>query len=339
MNRLISVIVPVYNVEKYLNKCVESIVNQTYTNLEIILVDDGSPDNCPQMCDEWAEKDSRIKVIHKENGGASDSRNAALDIAKGDYITFVDADDYISYECVEILLKALLENNCDMAAARYIEIKNGITKEKVYSKNTFIFNEVDYWKYYYINRFSRWDISAGIIAVWNKIYKKEVFEDIRFPIGRISEDAFIAHEIASKCDRIAYVDKPLYYYVIRSGSVSHSVGDVNKANRFFDIIDAMKERTNYFIENNIDENLIKYAYIDLFEYQIDRYYIFKNEYKNKELYSKVKNDYRKTYQQTKNYNALNNDLYKKRNNLYTLFYINDKLFKIVRKVKRITGNL
>lgn len=101
---LISVIVPIYNVESYLNRCVESIVNQTYQNLEIILVDDGSPDNCPQICDDWARKDSRIKVIHKENGGLSDARNAGMNIATGEYISFIDSDDYVALDFCETML-------------------------------------------------------------------------------------------------------------------------------------------------------------------------------------------------------------------------------------------
>lgn len=116
MNRseLISIIVPVYKVEKYLDKCVESIVEQTYKNLEIILVDDGSPDNCPAMCDEWAKKDSRIKVIHKKNGGLSSARNAGLDGCTGDYIYFLDSDDYIADNCIEMLFNAIVSDGSDM---------------------------------------------------------------------------------------------------------------------------------------------------------------------------------------------------------------------------------
>ena len=117
-NPLISVIVPIYNVEEYLNRCVESIVNQTYQKLEIILVDDGSPDNCPRMCDDWAKKDSRIKVIHKENGGLSDARNAGMKITTGEYISFIDSDDYIETCMIEILYEAIKKYDCDIASCR-----------------------------------------------------------------------------------------------------------------------------------------------------------------------------------------------------------------------------
>ena len=112
---LISVIVPVYKVEAYLDPCVESIVNQTYRNLEIILVDDGSPDRCPEMCDAWAAKDSRIKVVHKKNGGASDARNAGLDVFLGDYVTFIDADDLVASDMVEVLFKGCVDNGADVS--------------------------------------------------------------------------------------------------------------------------------------------------------------------------------------------------------------------------------
>ena len=114
MDSLISVIVPIYNVEKYLQKCVDSIINQTYKNLEIILVDDGSPDNCPKMCDDYAEKDSRIKVVHKENGGLSDARNVGMEVATGEYVSFIDSDDYISLDFYETLLETIVDNDSDV---------------------------------------------------------------------------------------------------------------------------------------------------------------------------------------------------------------------------------
>ena len=124
MNRseLVSIIVPVYKVEKYLDKCIESIVGQTYENLEIILVDDGSPDNCPAMCDRWAEKDSRIKVIHKENGGLSSARNAGLDACTGEYIYFLDSDDYIAENCIEMLFNTIISDGSDMCIGNLMSV-------------------------------------------------------------------------------------------------------------------------------------------------------------------------------------------------------------------------
>ena len=129
MGELISVIIPIYNVEAYLDECIASVIAQTYSNLEIILVDDGSPDNCPQMCDEWAAKDSRIRVIHKENGGLSDARNAGIDIATGEYIAFVDSDDWIVPEMYEKMLAALkTENAATCAWNMRLENRNGFWK-------------------------------------------------------------------------------------------------------------------------------------------------------------------------------------------------------------------
>ena len=125
MKSLVSVIVPIYKVEKYLNKCVDSIINQSYKNLEIILVDDGSPDKCGEICDKYAEKDSRVKVIHKENGGLSDARNAGIDIAKGDYLLFVDSDDWITSNICEVLIKNANDNLSDIIACNQYESFDG----------------------------------------------------------------------------------------------------------------------------------------------------------------------------------------------------------------------
>ena len=210
---LISVIVPVYKVEKYLNKCVESIVNQTYKNLEIILVDDGSPDNCPKMCDEWAEKDARIKVVHKPNGGLSDARNAGMAVATGEYIAFVDSDDWINEKYIELLYNAVKDNNTKMSACDvefvYDEDYNCITCEvpdiKLYSAE---------------------DALAALIqgkevraVAWNKLYHKNLLQDECFKVGKLHEDEFFTYKIIDKCDCVAYVDCRLYYYVQRSNSI------------------------------------------------------------------------------------------------------------------------
>ena len=144
MNSLISVIVPIYNVEKYLDRCVESIINQTYKNLEIILVDDGSPDNCTQMCDDYAKKDSRIRVVHKENGGLSDARNAGMEVATGEYVSFIDSDDYISLDFYETLFQTMIDNDSDIVECSVVKFyENGKFDE--YSDDQMIknFNTVD----------------------------------------------------------------------------------------------------------------------------------------------------------------------------------------------------
>ena len=166
MNELISIIVPVYKVEPYLNKCVDSIINQTYKNIEIILVDDGSPDNCGKICDDYTKKDSRIKVIHKKNGGLSDARNYGIEASIGDYIMFVDSDDYISANMCEILLKTAKKYNADIINCNFEEVfsnaESRINRQAV-NKNEEVFSNLDMLKTFFFN----YTFDANV--VWNKL--------------------------------------------------------------------------------------------------------------------------------------------------------------------------
>lgn len=219
MNDLISIIVPVYNVEKYLNRCIESIVSQTYKKLEIILVDDGSSDKCPQICDEWAKKDSRIKVIHKENHGVSSARNTGLINSKGDYIGFVDPDDYIEHNMYEELLYSLKESNMKISMCGYSKIKDNeilstyICDDKIISSEKLlndIFNE----------------IFMGV--VWNKLFVRTLFinneKQILFNENiHYCEDILILVNILNSKDNIAIIKKPLYNYIVVNTSITHSI--------------------------------------------------------------------------------------------------------------------
>lgn len=209
---LISVIVPVYNAEKYLDRCVDSIVGQTYDNLEIILVDDGSPDNCPAICDTWAEKDSRIKVIHKENGGVSSARNAALDIAAGNYVTFVDSDDYIDNDMVDIMAAEARKISADVVIVGF-EYENC---DKVAEKTDFsqiIFNDNDIILNY-INDNIRPEACA-------KFIKKSVIGSLRFNLAfGYAEDLLFNYYVLKKCKRIVSLSDKKYHYVQNSGNSS-----------------------------------------------------------------------------------------------------------------------
>ncbi|MBO5870952.1 MAG: glycosyltransferase [Clostridia bacterium] len=233
---LISVIVPIYKVEKYLDECVESIVNQTYTNLEIILVDDGSPDNCPQMCDKWAARDSRIKVIHKQNGGLSDARNAGMAMATGEYIGFVDSDDWISEDMYSLLFKNIKDKSSDISAC-------GISC--FYDDNdtdTFIMTPSDEYVL---------DSSTGIKAivkedilkqpVWYKLYKKEIIKDIPFKVGKCHEDVFWSYQAIGNAKCISIIPEPCYYYRQRNDSIMGS----NFSMKHFDSIEAKVQRVEY----------------------------------------------------------------------------------------------
>ena len=217
MNDLISVIVPVYKVENYLHKCVDSIINQTYKNLEIILVDDESPDNCPKICDDYAKRDSRIKVIHKKNGGLSSARNAGLDIAKGKYIEFVDSDDYIDIEMISVLYNLLIQNQADMSicSLQYVgENEKKLTNPKVNLKDCVLDNKKLLQKLYE-------DGSVYYVVACNKLYNSSLFEGIRYPIGKIHEDEAIIHDIFLRCKKVAVTSLRYYMYYQRGNSIMH----------------------------------------------------------------------------------------------------------------------
>lgn len=211
---LISVIVPIYKVENYLDKCVESILAQTYKNLEVWLVDDGSPDRCGEMCDEWAKKDSRINVIHKQNGGLSDARNVAIDVANGEWIVFVDSDDFVSGDYIETLHNLATKYDCKMSVAQNIEFNEN--EDVISPKNEYIelcqkpldaIQDMFYQKYY-------------DTAAWAKMYHRSLFESgIRYPKGLLHEDLPTTYLLMSLSDKVAYCNKVIYYYLLRKDSI------------------------------------------------------------------------------------------------------------------------
>lgn len=252
MNPLISVIVPIYNVEKYLARCVDSIANQTYKNLEIILVDDGSPDLCPQMCDDYAEKDSRIKVVHKKNGGLSDARNAGMAVATGAYISFIDSDDYVSDDFFECLLDVMNKENSDIAECSVV---------KFYEDNRFDEFNDDLLE----NTYDAQDAMSALIAenpfhqhVWNKLYKTELVKDIPYAVGKLNEDEFWTYQVFGRASKVAKLNKTMYYYFQRSSSIM----GVGYNIRRLDALEGKANRQKY-IENNFPE-LSTQAKIDLY---------------------------------------------------------------------------
>lgn len=218
MNFKISIIVPVYKVEKYLNRCIDSILNQSYKNIEVILVDDGSPDNCGKICDEYLLKDNRIRVIHKENGGLSSARNAGLDIATGDYIGFVDSDDWIEPKMYETLIENVIKYNAQISVGGVVDLLEEGNKytsiKSTFDGNIKIecLNKEDAMKKFFLGSWSAWD----------KIYKREVHEKIRFPEGEINEDEAIAMQILDNCEKIVYTNEVFYNYIKRSDSITTS---------------------------------------------------------------------------------------------------------------------
>lgn len=204
MEELISVIVPIYNVEKYLNKCIESIINQSYSNLEIILVDDGSKDSSGIMCDSYILKDKRIKVIHKENGGLSDARNVGLDKAKGEYIVFIDSDDWIDEKMIEILYNIIKKNNSDISICDYFLAYNEEIQTQKEDIEIINLSNIEALKTIYDK-----DLGVCMIVAWNKLYKRNLFkDDIRYPYGKIHEDEFTTYKLLYKAKKnIIYKSK------------------------------------------------------------------------------------------------------------------------------------
>ena len=252
MNPLISVIVPIYNVEKYLARCVDSIVNQTYKNLEIILVDDGSPDRCPQMCDDYAKKDSRIKAVHKKNGGLSDARNAGMAVATGEYISFIDSDDYVSDDFFECLMNVMNKENSDIAECSVV---------KFYEDNRFDEFSDDLS----VKTYDTQDAMSALIAenpfhqhVWNKLYKTELVKDIPYAVGKLNEDEFWTYQVFGRASKVAKLNKTMYYYFQRSSSIM----GVGYNIRRLDALEAKANRQKY-IENNFPD-LSTQAKIDLY---------------------------------------------------------------------------
>ena len=236
---LISVIVPVYNVERYLDRCIDSIVNQTYKNLEIILVEDGSPDNCSDMCDSWGEKDSRIKVIHQPNGGGGKARNCALDCARGEYIAFVDSDDYIA-TCMFEVLYSEFSNNVDIVECDYCKVKNS---SKVFSKDIINYST----RIFTTAEAMRENITGHFFqqVIWNKIYRKTVIGNIRFPEDTVIDDEFWTYKVIGRARNLIHVEKVLYAYRQQNHSIMHTTFSQNR----LQAIKAQEEKLEYMAQN------------------------------------------------------------------------------------------
>lgn len=245
---LISVIVPIYKVEAYLDRCISSIVQQTYYNLEIILVNDGSPDKCGEICDRWAEQDSRIHVIHKENGGLSDARNTGIEKAAGEYMAFIDSDDYIEPEMFERLLDAMIRTTSKMAVCNYVY---EFERENEYAKQSSPENYQIQWEMqvscqelFKLMQDGKYTFGE---AAWNKLYQKSIFESVRYPLGKIHEDEYVFHRIVYQCEAIICIPYVGYHYLQRQGSIMAS------RQNLYNMMEAIMDRCQYFIEKNEQE--------------------------------------------------------------------------------------
>ena len=238
---LISVIVPVYKVEKYLNRCIDSILNQTWKNLEIILVDDGSPDKCGTICDEYQLRDERIRVIHKPNGGLSDARNAGLDIASGNFIGFVDSDDFIHPEMFRNLMSILTVHHADIAQCSYRKVTDEIPVDPGEPGNLKILTSTGALEQLYT------PYLVDYVVAWNKLYKKSLFDGIRFPVGKIHEDEATTYKLFYRTGKTVVTGARYYYYFQSPGSIMRSSFSEKKLN----YADAMEERIAFFREKGL----------------------------------------------------------------------------------------
>lgn len=244
---MISIIVPIYNVEKYLRKCVDSLIRQTNTDIEIILVDDGSTDSSGNICDELSTIDARIKVIHKKNGGLSSARNAGIDVAKGDYLAFVDSDDFVELDMYAVLLEGIKKSGKNISCCgrmvdifgQYSNIEFVIDSPRTFTKDEAI-REILYLE--------NIDVSAC-----DKLYDKKLFSNVRYPEGKISEDAAVIFEIVQNSNGIYHVGKPYYHYVFRNNSITKSKYSEKK----HDVINNL-ENTKNFLEKNYPNFLYDY---------------------------------------------------------------------------------
>lgn len=242
MNSKVSIIVPVYNVEKFLEQCVNSILSQTYRNLEVILVDDGSPDKCPQMCDDYAARDQRIKVVHKRNGGLSSARNAGLDVATGEYVMFIDSDDFIDNNTVEYLLAVKENCNADIVCYgmfRYNGTNDTLIENTVSKKDLEILDQLTTLKKLILRTI---DCSSC-----NKLYERNKIGTLRFKVGRNNEDHPFLFELYQRCNSIAYTNKAHYHYRITPGSITNSLNE-----RSFDIFKNTDDIESIIKERNLD---------------------------------------------------------------------------------------
>lgn len=314
---MISIIVPVYNAERYLDDCINSIVNQTYKDLEIILVNDGSADRSAEICDQWKQKDKRVRVIHKENEGPSAARNAALEIAQGEYLYFVDADDYIAPDLCERVLTCFDHYDTDIVTFdSYLVNENGKVIGSTEKKLIGIISKDE----------ALILLAKGHINhyLWNKIYKRKVFDKIQLPKGRVWEDVATTYKLFLNCNNIYCYPEKLYYYVQRSGSITHSIN--------------AKALQDIFLARHEMYLALKDEYPRAAQESMELYVLAARRLYDRSLWEEVDE---KILKQCKEFLADNKEtiLRMNRETKMLLFYKMPKLYRLLRKAKHFAGML
>ena len=312
MGKKVSIIVPVYKTEKYIKRCLESLVNQTYKNLDIVLVDDGTPDKAGRICDEYAVRDDRIRVIHQENAGQSAARNNALKIASGEYFCFVDSDDYIALNMIERLINLIEKNKADIAmvdyqvftADRVDETADHPATEEVSMDNVQMIRNIHTVK------------DELYVVMWGKLFKRDLFQGIQFPVGRICEDLDVLYKLYDKVEKAVYCGDKLYYYF--RGNVSSSTYGLNQ--KFYDDV-------FWVLENEIRYVDEKHPQLSAYPRRTYMYWIVDFFKKRGGLVSLGKD--RKVYMR---YRSLYKESRKlKKEKFFTLFYLLPSIYVFLKK--------
>lgn len=310
MNPEISIIVPVYNVEKYLKRCIDSILNQSFTDFELILVDDGSTDNSGKIIDEYAVKDERIKVIHKENGGQGSARNRGLDIAKGNYIGFVDSDDWIHKDMYKILYENIIKYNTDISQIDHKPTSSYVNDENIVNEKVHIVDNI-------LKEFGNCTSFELLpyIFVWNKLYKADIWSSFRFPENKFAEDLRVIYKIYDKSNKMIRIDRKLYYYFMSDNSSTRGKFNIKK----LEDIEAWEEMLEFFNNKHSDINIsnLKTVYCG----RLLRYYFWSNKYK------KIQIDLKKKFNMNAKYVLNSKKLNWKEKSVYILFGVSPVLCK------------
>lgn len=284
MSIRISIIIPVYNVEKYIDRCMHSVTNQTFKDIEIILVDDGSTDTSSEKCDYWATKDNRVLVIHKTNGGLSSARNAGLEKATGEYILFIDSDDCVNYDICYKLYDMITKNDADIAIGSPCKFADIIPESKI-SDECMI---VD--KYFALEKAS---IDYKWVVAWGKLYKREIINTIRFPEGKLHEDEFIIHELYYKAQKIAFTNDSLYFYFYNTNGITGAKFSIRR----MDVFEALNNRLEFYKKRE-EDLLYKLTVLETLKMMVNYSKLTKN-YHDKSVPKQLKQDCKQLFQNHK----------------------------------------
>jgi len=315
----ISVIVPAYNVEQYISKCIESIVNQTYKNLEIIIINDGSTDKTGEICEHYSKKDDRIILVNQENQGVSMARNNALDIASGDYISFVDSDDWVEPDIFHVLYDNSIMYDADISMCNYyyVDKNNKMTKADNFRHE--IVAESEYKIMHFLDYIGHYTVP------WNKLYNKKLFNGIRYPRNKIHEDVFITHKLIDKANKVITIPDHKYYYVQRNDSITKKPFNLSH----FDIIEACIDRYNYIAAEypNFESRFRRYIFTSLLDCIYKIY-----------LYDDIlpyKNMVESATEKVREYSTYNCGLSESQEKTLTMLFNDIKKFFIILKYQRI----